>query len=994
MPSQQELNNQKEYNRLLQEARDLAAKIGIPEEVEETMANLADDIKGAKRYVNDLGREWNEFSSDVAGVSNTFKNIVDDIKKSSSAVGDTTKGFKNLSDIGNKLLNSQRGYNKLSSDQIKDLQKKALLERDAIKDNLSRLGIAKNEAEANLKAAQARGNTSEIKKYQKELAKITTAEGESKALLEGKQSSFNALLDQLGKEEDKVNKINKAMGLTGVAAQGISTLLNKAGFGSLAGALKIDEVKEQVEGELLESLKEVNEETGEITYRTATFGEKVAAASKLVSGLGSNLVKNLTDPLAIGTFLMTQIVDAFMMVDKTSGDIAKSLGTSIGNARQVSDRMNDIATSSGNIFVTTKNLSESYIALNDQFGTSVSLTNKQLESFTKLTKQAGMSVEAAREFDNIAVSIGSNSEDVASNFLGSAKAAALNNGVLLSNKEITESIKDLSAATLLSLEQNPEALGNAVGVAKSLGMEMKQIEGIASNLLNFEQSISAELEAELLTGKQLNLETARLAALNNDVATVAEEVSKQIGSAAEFGKMNVLQQEALAKSVGMERNELAKMLKDKEVMTKLSGVEGKTAQERFNNLVKEVGMEEAKRRLGDESLANQYEQANAQEKFAQSVEQLKEVFVSLVEPLMPVIDVFADIMALISPIVAMVGKLVKLISGPLVTGLAIVVGSIKAFEFTMTGISTIQKLILAQTEAQAVAEGQLGFFGKARLAIENLLFSKKVQGNAQAALELSTEEGKVSLKQLHLALENETFMTKLRAYGIVAKNFVKEKASAAMQKVKLGLEKAGVLQKLKSSALSVKDVALEKGKVAIQKGSLAIQYLINGAKRVANILSSKNLLKGAANMLVGVGRFAINAAASVARIPYIGPILAIAAAAAAVAGGMALYNKFKKADDLMSPGQGMAGYGKRTLLAPEGAFALNNRDTVVAGTNLDRPSTGIAPPQPQAAPVQQAAAPAQSAPQQSEIKNNTSVTVKMDADKLGMASAKSSNRIQ
>ena len=28
------------------------------------------------------------------------------------------------------------------------------------------------------------------------------------------------------------------------------------------------------------------------------------------------------------------------------------------------------------------------------------------------------------------------------------------------------------------------------------------------------------------------------------------------------------------------------------------------------------------------------------------------------------------------------------------------------------------------------------------------------------------------------------------------------------------------------------------------------------------------------------------------------------------------------------------GYGKRTLLAPEGAFALNNKDTVIAGTNL------------------------------------------------------------
>jgi hypothetical protein len=38
-----------------------------------------------------------------------------------------------------------------------------------------------------------------------------------------------------------------------------------------------------------------------------------------------------------------------------------------------------------------------------------------------------------------------------------------------------------------------------------------------------------------------------------------------------------------------------------------------------------------------------------------------------------------------------------------------------------------------------------------------------------------------------------------------------------------------------------------------------------------------------------------------------------------------------KADDLMSE----SGYGKRTLLAPEGAFKLNDNDTVIAGTNLN-----------------------------------------------------------
>ena len=41
-----------------------------------------------------------------------------------------------------------------------------------------------------------------------------------------------------------------------------------------------------------------------------------------------------------------------------------------------------------------------------------------------------------------------------------------------------------------------------------------------------------------------------------------------------------------------------------------------------------------------------------------------------------------------------------------------------------------------------------------------------------------------------------------------------------------------------------------------------------------------------------------------------------------------------EADDLFSPGTGGSGYGSRTLFGPEGAIALNNKDTVIAGTNL------------------------------------------------------------
>jgi hypothetical protein len=67
-------------------------------------------------------------------------------------------------------------------------------------------------------------------------------------------------------------------------------------------------------------------------------------------------------------------------------------------------------------------------------------------------------------------------------------------------------------------------------------LSLEQVANIANSLLQFEDSITSELEAELLIGRDLTLEKARQAALNNDLATVSEEIAKQVGSAADFAR--------------------------------------------------------------------------------------------------------------------------------------------------------------------------------------------------------------------------------------------------------------------------------------------------------------------------------------------------------------------------------------------------------------------------------------------------------------------------
>ena len=133
-------------------------------------------------------------------------------------------------------------------------------------------------------------------------------------------------------------------------------------------------------------------------------------------------------------------------------------------------------------------------------------------------------------------------------------------------------------------------------------MELSQVAKSADSLLNFEQSIEKELEAELLTGKQLNLEQARLAALTGDQVTLAKELARNVGSYSEFTKMNALQQDALAKATGMTTDELEKQL---------------FTQETQNMNAAEL------RAMGKDELANELERTTNMEKFAQLMEKLQ-----------------------------------------------------------------------------------------------------------------------------------------------------------------------------------------------------------------------------------------------------------------------------------------------------------------------------------------------------------------------------------
>ena len=347
--------------------------------------------------------------------------------------------------------------------------------------------------------------------------------------------------------------------------------------------------------------------------------------------------------------LIVELILAIIKGDKAAGELAKSMNMTYEEALATRRELTMMAEESGNIFVNTKGLQESLVFINSQLGSNVMLSADMLTSFTELRKVAGFTNEELMGIAKLSFTTGKDMEKITGEVLAQAKITSANNKVALNEKEIVKEISKLSAATTLSLGKNPRLLAEAVTQAKALGMTMEQIEKSSEALLNFEQSIQNELKAELLVGKNINLEKARLAALNNDIATFSKEISNQLGTSADFTNMNRIQQNALAEAVGMSREELAKTLFTQEALGNATGKEAEERRAVIAGMLKTMSIEEAQRKLEKEGIENLKHQASVQERFNAMLDKLTEIAVQLGEPLLEIISPLADLAGYILP---------------------------------------------------------------------------------------------------------------------------------------------------------------------------------------------------------------------------------------------------------------------------------------------------------------------------------------------------------
>lgn len=810
------------------------------------------ELKKAELALKGLSAELREMSGDLDYISKSFKDSVDQLSRQNTYLSSAKKSLTGISDLSRQLVDFRRGENTLSQKQLTTLKDKARI-------HFEELAIS-------VKSGKL-GQTNQF-------------------LAEQALEDQDLFIKGIDRTLELQQQVNKEVGLLGQGIEGAGKFLKKMGFEGLSKPLSdaIDKTKQarfQIKlnnDAIAETTKQYQENQEQLRIlsglgRPLTEQEKkrkvsiqetnkgLKASQQLLQDQNAELSKQTNKYKNIASaikeqFTMTNLIDAsvgkivqgFLEVNKASVEYQRLTGQ---NASALAGQNTSLATSAQVLTLMGELTKQTGIAANAIF------SSKDLGRLAEAQNLLGLSAEQAGKLGMQSKLSNTSIEDYEKNIVGSVNTFNKLNGTAVSHGVVMQDVLSTSEDITLAMGNSSVEITKAAAAARGLGLNLEKVDQIAGTLMNFEDSIGAELEAQLLTGKDINLSKARELAMNNDLAGLSEELKKNGASAAEYAGMNRIQQEALAKSLGMSRQELAKSIMTQEASKNLTDDQRAAA----------MGV-----------TVEQMKQMDIQQKMDTALSKLAQAFAPILDIAVVLVDAFASMLSPISYVVSLVagnpiGKAI-LLAVVAANLLKVSVGGIGSAFGSMYSLGAKALTGLTGLFKKGAAGEMLGGIKEKISSTKDILVDKFKQGAADRTTQAASVapkktpavpeqagKGTSSLTESIQKIKPAQLLAGAAALVLVAASvYVFAKAAQEFTKVSWGdMAKAGVgLIGLVGALAAVGAIMMSGvGAVAILAGAAAIVVMAGGlfilGKALQEIGTGMNLMTPALTVLDNLG---------------------------------------------------------------------------------------------------------------------------------------------
>lgn len=343
--------------------------------------------------------------------------------------------------------------------------------------------------------------------------------------------------------------------------------------------------------------------------------------------------------------------------------VQRAFATTNDQIKQYRDNIYRTSVNSELELATRENLVEATNELSGVYGKLALTDMKRLEDQVMLTKYLGLQGEEAAEIQRLGTIQGKNAEVVTQEVAAQVEGFNKLTGAGFVFNDIMKDVAKSSEEVKLIFKGSAKELASAIVTVKGLGLELSDVQQTADHLLDIESSVTKQVQAQIVTGKQINLDKARQLAFNNDLVGVAGELVKQGVTYKELTEGNRIGNKLLADSLGMPLETLSKMVLEQEKFKELGvdiskGVLALTDADR-NRLeyLAAMGNETAKQTI------EQMKQATVQEKLNKAMSDIKNIIAEIAVILLPALHILANIVGFLAKYKTLIYGIIGFMAG-------------------------------------------------------------------------------------------------------------------------------------------------------------------------------------------------------------------------------------------------------------------------------------------------------------------------------------------
>ena len=268
----------------------------------------------------------------------------------------------------------------------------------------------------------------------------------------------------------------------------------------------------------------------------------------------------MANPLLAIAAVLIGVITLAIKLNKALSETAKEFGVSRKEAALIEGKLKLAQFNGLGLALTAEEIRASFAAIGENLG---GIDNATVKMTRNIANAAAISGTTADEFTRI-LSLQESISDLSREALISQTQQTAE---LIRQAGVAPSaiFKDIAANAEFFAQYAKDGGNNLIKAsvqARKLGLNLSAVADISNNLLDFESSIEKQLEASVLLGRQINLDRARQLALAGDQEGLLKEVVAQVGGEAEFTRLNVIQRKALADSVGVNVEQLSRLVRN------------------------------------------------------------------------------------------------------------------------------------------------------------------------------------------------------------------------------------------------------------------------------------------------------------------------------------------------------------------------------------------------------------------------------------------------